>query len=43
MKTILFWVLSLFTLAFWVFWVFGIVDMYLTVTGNEDYLKDFPP
>ncbi len=40
MKTFFFWVFSLATLLFW---GFGIVDMGLTLSGNEAYLKDFPP
>ncbi len=40
MKMIIFWVMSIFTL---IFWAFGGVDMYFTLTGNETYLKDFPP
>ncbi len=40
MKTIVFWVISIFTL---VFWAFSIVDMVMTLSGNEAYLKDFPP
>ncbi len=32
--------MSIFTLFFW---AYGGVDMFFTLTGNEAYLKDFPP
>ncbi len=40
MKALLFWLISLFTL---IFWAYAGLDMFLTLTGNEIYLKDFPP
>jgi len=40
MKGLLFWLISLFTL---IFWAYAGLDMFLTLTGNELYLKDFPP
>ncbi len=40
MKAVIFWVLSIFTLFFW---AMGGVDMFMTLTGNENYLKDYPP
>jgi len=40
MKALLFWLISLFTL---IFWAYAGLDMFLTLTGNEVYLKDFPP
>lgn len=36
----LFWVVSLFALLWG---AFGIFDFYMTKTGDEEYLKDFPP
>lgn len=40
MKALFFWLLSLFTL---IFWAYAGLDMVLTLSGNEVYLKDFPP
>lgn len=36
----LFWVVSVLALLWG---AFGVFDFYMTTTGNEEYLKDFPP